>query len=58
MLKMIIQWISWLSLAALIGMAFLYLAGKADIAAVKKWMLVMTIIWFASAAFWMRDDKK
>jgi hypothetical protein len=58
MLKMIIQWISWLSLAALIGMAFLYLAGKTDITVVKKWMLIFTIIWFSSAALWMRDDKK
>jgi hypothetical protein len=56
--KLIIKCISWLSLAALIGMAFLYLAGKADIAAVKKWMLVFTIAWFVSAAFWMWDEKK
>jgi hypothetical protein len=47
-----------MSLAVLILTAFLYLAGRAEMDVVKKWMLAMTVVWFVSAAFWMWDSKK
>jgi purine-cytosine permease-like protein len=50
--------IGWLSLAALILMAILYLAGTVDIAAAKKWMLILTVVWFVAASLWMWDEKK
>lgn len=58
MSKMVIQWISWLSLAALILTAILYLVGKMDIAAVKQWMLILTVVWFVTAAMWMWKQEK
>lgn len=56
--KLILKCISWMSLAVLILTAFLYLAGRAEMDVVKKWMLAMTVVWFVSAAFWMWDSKK
>jgi len=50
--------IGWLSLAALIGTAILYLEGRMDIDAVKKWMLILTAVWFVAAALWMWDREK
>lgn len=58
MSKMVIQWVSWLSLAALILTAILYLVGKMDIAAVKQWMLILTVVWFVTAAMWMWKQEK
>jgi hypothetical protein len=57
-MKMVFQWISWLSLAALIGVVLLFLMGKTDIVVVKKWMMILTLIWFSSAVVWMWDKKK
>lgn len=47
------QWISWLSLAALVLPSVVYLAGKMELDTVKHIMLAATVVWFASAAMWM-----
>jgi hypothetical protein len=47
------QIISWLALVGLLVPPIAYLAGSVTLAAVKLWMLVFTIIWFATVPFWM-----
>jgi hypothetical protein len=49
--------IGWLSLAALILTAILYLAGSMNIGSAQRWMLILTAVWFVSAALWMWERK-
>jgi hypothetical protein len=47
------------SAIALIGTlvpSLLYLAGGMPLEAVKIWMLVATIVWFATVPFWMERE--
>lgn len=57
MMKMLIQMISWLSLAVLIVLPILFLMGKYSHEQIKTGMLAMTAVWFVTASFWMRDHK-
>jgi len=57
MTKIIIQVISWLSLAVLILLPICFLAGKVSHSQIKTGMLVMTAVWFITASLWMRDRK-
>ena len=52
-----LQIVSWLSLAAMMVGPVLYLAGRMELPAVKSWMLVFTVVWFATVPLWM-DRKK
>jgi hypothetical protein len=52
-MRLIVQIISWLALAATLTPAVLYLAGGLDLAQAKTWMLVATVVWFASVPLWM-----
>jgi len=45
--------ISLLSLAGIITPTFLYLAGAVELPAVKDWMLVFSLTWFATVPLWM-----
>lgn len=56
-MRKIAQIISWLSLVGLIIPPCLYLAGMLPLPAVKTWMLVFTVAWFATVPVWM-DRKK
>jgi len=56
-MRKILQIVSWLSLAAMTVCPVLYLAGRMELPAVKMWMLVTTVVWFATVPFWM-DRKK
>lgn len=47
------QLVSAVSLAGLIAPAFLYLAGGMSLPAVKTWMLIFSVTWFASVPLWM-----
>ena len=51
-----LQIVSWLSLAAMTVSPVLYLAGRMELPTVKMWMLVTTVVWFATVPFWM--DRK
>jgi hypothetical protein len=52
-----LQIVSWLSLAAMMVGPAMYLAGRMELPAVKIWMLVFTVVWFATVPLWM-DRKK
>lgn len=45
--------VSWLALAGTIGPALLYFTGRTPLDAAKGWMLLATIVWFATAPVWM-----
>ena len=57
MVKIMIQLISWLSLAVLILLPILFLMGKYSHDQIKTGMLIMTAVWFLTASLWMRDRK-
>jgi len=44
---------SWLALAATIVPALLFMTGNAQLETVKATMLWATVVWFATASFWM-----
>jgi hypothetical protein len=56
-MRKIAQTVSWFSLAAMMIGPVMYLAGRMELPAVKTWMLVFTVVWFATVPFWM-DRKK
>jgi len=48
------------SAAALLGILvppLLYLGGRSELGPAQTWMLVATIAWFASAPFWMNEER-
>lgn len=55
-MKKIAALVSWLALAVVLVPPIAYLAGAAALPAVKLWMLVGTILWFATVPLWM--DRK
>ncbi len=56
-MRTIAQIISWLSLVALTVPSILYLTGSMELDAVKKIMLVASLVWFLSATPWMWKEK-
>ena len=57
MLRKIAQWVSWLSLVALVAPSIIFLAGKMELDRVKTVMLIATIVWFVSASLWMWNSE-
>jgi len=57
MLRKIAQWISWLSLVALVAPSIIFLAGKMELDRMKTVMLIATIVWFVSASLWMWNSE-
>lgn len=55
---LVIKFISWISLVALITPAILFLFGRIELDQVKLVMLISTVIWFATAAMWMWRKKQ
>lgn len=53
MLNLIAKIISLIAFVILIVPSVLYLAGRIELDRVKSLMLIVTIIWFVSASFWM-----
>ena len=45
--------ISWLALAGAIIPPCVFLGGGMELPQVKTWMLVSTVIWFATVPLWM-----
>ncbi len=56
-MRTIAQIISWLSLVALTIPSILYLTGSMELDAVKKVMLIASVVWFLSATPWMWTEK-
>jgi fatty acid desaturase len=57
-LKHISKYIALLTLAGILLVASLYLAGRIEAAPMKTWFLVLTLLWFAFATIWMYEGKK
>lgn len=52
-MRRILQTLSWLALAGTLLPAVLYFTGSLELDAVKRWMLVATVAWFAITPSWM-----
>ncbi|MSR47403.1 MAG: hypothetical protein EXS13_10125 [Planctomycetes bacterium] len=48
-LRRALRLVSWLALVATLWPAIAYFRGTLDLDAVKRWMLIATVVWFASA---------
>jgi hypothetical protein len=48
--------ISWLALGGTIVPSMLFFTGQATLDQTKLWMLIATVVWFATAPVWM--DRK
>ena len=55
-MRRILQTISWLSLAAVVLPALLFLYGSVELTAVKSTLLVATIAWFIATPMWMGKE--
>ena len=47
---------SVIALAGTIAPAVLFVAGRMELDAVKWWMLVATVVWFAAAPVWLKQQ--
>lgn len=52
-MKIVLQLVSGIALAATILPSCLFLAGSMDLDQTKWVMLIATLVWFATAPFWM-----
>ncbi len=57
-LKRISKYIALFTLAVVLTVAILYLAGRMEAGPMKTWFLALTFLWFGSATIWMRDRSK
>lgn len=55
-MKRLTRLVSLLALAGTIVPAAFFFIDRLDLPAVKWWMLVSTVAWFAATPFWMEDD--
>ena len=53
-MKRAAQIVSALALAATILAPLLFYAGRLSLSETKTWMLISTLVWYASAPLWMR----
>jgi hypothetical protein len=49
------KYVALLTLAAILAVSCLFLWGKIEPAPMKTWMLILTAVWYAAAAVWMRE---
>ncbi|MBN2164603.1 MAG: hypothetical protein JXR25_00225 [Pontiellaceae bacterium] len=57
-MKKILEIVSYLALLLVVAAPFMFYAGKWDLEQNKLWMLIATIVWFVTAAFWIGTEKK
>jgi hypothetical protein len=55
--KKVLEVISYLSLVLVVGAPVLFYTDRLTLDQCKWWMLVATIVWFASASFWIGAKK-
>jgi hypothetical protein len=51
--NMLLQIVSWAALAGSLLPGILYLNDAMTLGAVKTWMLISAVVWFATAPLWM-----
>jgi hypothetical protein len=56
-MRFLLQIVSWAALAATVLAPVLYVAGQVELPPTKLAMLLSTIVWFATAPFWMGRPK-
>ncbi len=52
-MRKVLPILSWIALVGVIAPPVMYLADFVTLESVKTWMLVFTIVWFATAPLWM-----
>jgi hypothetical protein len=52
-MKRLAQCLSALALAGTLIPPLLFFADKIELPALKQWMLLATVLWFAATPFWM-----
>ncbi len=52
-MKRVTQILSGIALAGTLLPACLVFAGRLDLAIMRQWMLVATVVWFLATPFWM-----
>ena len=52
-MKRLAQVCSWLALAALLGCALLFFAGRLTLDQTQRGLLLATAVWFGTVPFWM-----
>jgi len=57
-MKRLAQAVSALALAATILPAFLFFTDRLPLDSMKTWMLVSTVLWFATAPMWIQIKPK
>lgn len=50
--------VSWLALAGAIVPALMFVKDQMTLDQMKLWMLVATVVWFATAPLWMERAEK
>lgn len=56
-MRTFLKTLSFLALAGTVVPAFLYLADIQTLDGVKLWMLLATVVWFATVPFWMGRER-
>jgi hypothetical protein len=56
-MRLIAQVVSYVALAAVVGLAFLFYFDAMDLEQMKRWMLIDTIVWFVATPLWMGRAK-
>jgi hypothetical protein len=51
--RLLLQIISWVALAGSLLPAILYMNDAMTLGVMKTWMLVSTVVWFATTPLWM-----
>ena len=58
LMKPLLQIISLIGLLLVLLPAILTFAGRMDFEQTKTWMVIGTVVWFASAIFWLGKKKE
>jgi hypothetical protein len=56
-MKRIAGAVSAVALVGTIAPSILFMNGRIELSQVHNWMLVATVVWFATAPLWMADDR-
>ncbi len=57
-MKRLLEVVSYLALILVVAAPVMFYAGRWDLEQNKLWMLVATIVWFATASLWIGTRKK
>jgi hypothetical protein len=56
-MKVIAKYLALITLGGILLVSVLFLGGKMESDPLKAWLLGLTLVWFVTAAFWMREKK-